>query len=106
MARWAHCPPLAGLARDGQLRLWHSRKGIPVPGSLVPKRCSKSRYSLPPPSQAPGTYSHRAERLRAHPVGKELAPRAPRCNGWQSQDPAGQVLGGALSRRNKVTQES
>ena len=45
--------PSAGLARDGQLRLQHSRKGIPVPGSLVQKRCSKSCYPCPPPSQAP-----------------------------------------------------
>lgn len=33
MARWAHCPPLVWPG-TGQLRLWHSRKGIlfPVPG--------------------------------------------------------------------------
>lgn len=74
---------------------------FPGPGSLVPRRCSKSCYPCPPPSQPPGSsHSHGAERLPAHPVGKEPAPRAPRRNGWQSQDPAGQVPG-ALSRREQ-----
>lgn len=61
--------PSAGLARDGQLRLWHSRKGIPVPGSLVPKRCSKSRYPCPPPSQAPRYFSQPQGREAARPSG-------------------------------------
>lgn len=66
------------------------------PSTAVSPATPALHPASPPPSQPPGSsHSHRAERLPAHPVGKELAPRAPRRDGWQSQDLAGQVPGGS-----------
>ena len=93
---WAHCPPRwLGQGRSAQATA--QPRGDPCPRVPGPQALQKVLRPLPSNQPAlPGTsHSHRAERLWAHPVGKQLAPGAPRRNGWQSQDPAGQVLGGS-----------
>lgn len=72
------------------------RGGPLFPGPWSPGApVSPATPALHPASPPGSSHSHGAERLPAHPVGKELAPRAPRRDGWQSQDPAGQVPGGS-----------